>query len=158
LSNWIGSFDPPNGIAINFQGQIIGQKNVTKEARQGVKFWQDQLIKVRTQIRRPEELIEEQYTVRKLRSDSDQITNSVKKATEAAKLVAETEDMEQAELSRRFAVSRRLEQEAGQLLQSAERVREDEQWRWRYEESIKNRPKYIELEKIIIEKIITSKS
>ena len=158
LSDWIKSFDPPNGIVINFQGQIIGQENIIKETRQGVKFWHDQLIKVRAQTKRPEALIAEQDTIRKLRSEIDQITNSVTKATEAEKLVAETEDLELAELSRRFALSRRLEQEAAQLLQAAERVREDEQWQWSYKESIKDRPKYIELEKIVTEKIITFKN
>jgi hypothetical protein len=155
LSSWMESFDPPQGIVINFQGQIIGKENILKEKRQGVKFWQHQLIKVRARIKSPEEFIELREQLKIVRADSEKIKNSIKRETEDADLVAGSKDLEQADFARRYALSRRLKQEADQLLESAERVREDEEWRWLYKESMKNIPDYVELEKIIIEKIIT---
>jgi hypothetical protein len=146
INNFIESYDPPIGIVVNMKGEITKQKDKEKELKQGIKFWQHQLVAVREAINEPEEVIALSHRLNKIQHD----TNVIKKSTEiAVDQMLHEKGLMTPDLKDRIAIRKEIEIKEKQL----DNLETSKQLQIRYDAAVKRQPDLLELEQIIALKI-----
>lgn len=151
INDFIESYDPPIGIVVNMKGEITKQKDKEKELKQGIKFWQHQLVAVREAINEPEEVIALSHQLNKIQHD----TNAINKSTEiAAEQMLNDKGLMTPDLKNWMAGRKEIEIKEKQM----DNLETSKHLQIRYDAAVKRQPALLELEQIIALKINSFKN
>lgn len=146
INDYIESYDPPQGIVVNMQGEILKQSDKQKELRQGIKFWQHQLDAVRNAINEPEKVIALSNSLNEIRlqnAERKKMMDSIK-----------NEALITNNLNTPYLESQRmLEKEIEQKKEQLENLKTSQNFQTMYEAALKRQPELRKLEEIIIIKL-----
>lgn len=146
LNDWIEGYEPPNGIVVNMQGEILKESDKQKELRQGIKFWRNQLEAVHKALQEPGEVIALSHRLNEIKNETD----AIKKSTEVAveKMLSER-GLNSEYLKNSRAARKEVELKEDQL----NGIETSHLLQVRYEAAVKRQPDLVNLEKIISLKI-----
>ena len=151
VSSWLERYDPPVGLVVNMKGEIIGKNNFEKESAQGAEFWQNQLASVRVLINSPEKIYSNYQMIEELVNKSKLISDETQKITDiAVEKLWEERGMNTPDRQRVRAAEKELRLKQDEL----EYMKRRSEMLAQYDKALERRPALIELEKIIISKLL----
>jgi RNA recognition motif-containing protein len=142
INDYIESYDPPEGIVVNMQGEILKQSDKQKESRQGIKFWQHQLDAVREAINQPEKVIALSDSLNEIRLQKSERKKMMESIMDEALI---TKNLNTPHLESQRMLKKEIEQKEEQL----ENLKTSQTFQTMYEVAVKRQPELRKLEEII---------
>ena len=146
IKGLVESYEPPSGLVVNMQAEIVKKSDKQKELRQGAKFWQHQLDEVRKAIKEPEEVIALSHQLNEIKNRNYAIKKTIEASVEKTLI--------ESGLNTPEAQSRRVaRKEIERIEEKLENSETTSYLQSRYDAAVKRQPALMKLEEIIYLKL-----